>query len=55
LGDGNAVDLGKQNPGLIQRPLDHRQEVFQMPPGRDFGHHPAVLSMQLKLGGHDGR
>ena len=38
--------------GLIQRPLDDRQDVFQMPPGRDLRHHPAVLGVQLELGGH---
>ncbi len=52
LGHGQAVQVAEGDPGLIQGPLDDRQDVFEMPPGGDFRHHPAVLGVELELGGH---
>ena len=52
LGHGQAVQVLKRHSGLVQGRLDHRQNVLQVPPGRQLRHHPAVGGVQLELGGH---
>ena len=52
LGHGQAVQVFKRHSGLVQGCLDHRQDVLQVPPGRQLRHHPAVGGVQLELGGH---
>ena len=54
LGHGQAVQVWQAHPGLIQGPLDHRQDVLQMPAGRDLRHHPPIGGMRLELGRHHG-
>ena len=54
LGHGQAVQVAQGHPGLGQGALNHRQDVFQVPPGGDLRHHPAVGGVGLELGGHHG-
>ncbi len=52
LRGGHAVHITQTHPGLVQGPLDHRHDVFQVPPGRQFRHHPAIHRVEFELGGH---
>ena len=49
MGHGHRVDFVERHAGLLQGPVDRRQNAFEMGPGCDLRHDAAEPAMQFVL------
>jgi hypothetical protein len=48
----DGIEFRHHNSSVAQRGLRHRDQIAEMFPRREFGHHPTVLRMKFDLGGN---